>query len=208
MNLAFGQESVTAVTSMGRYVADKAIVTTGAWIADFLPPQRRALVSVTRQVVYWFEVEDPGLFTTDRFPGILWGGDRTEDYFSAFPMPPNGTPGMKVLTEQFDVTTTADTVSRAVTSAEIAHFYENFVSQKMTGVIPNCIKAAVCLYTNTPDDHFIVDFHPDSTRTIIASPCSGHGFKHSAALGEAMTQLALTGQSSLDLAPFGLARLQ
>lgn len=68
------------------------------------------------------------------------------------------------------------------------------------------LRGTVCLYTNTPDGHFIVDRHPKSERVILASPCSGHGFKFASAVGEALADLALDGKSALDLSLFRLER--
>lgn len=206
VELRFGADSVTVVTPRDRYVADQVIVAAGPWMRDFLPPSRRDLLRVTRQVVYWFEVEEPARFSTDRFPFFIWVGDTTEDYFSTFPMPPGGLPGLKVLTEQFVTATDPASVRRAVTQAEIDAFYNEFVLRRIEGVTPHCIKAAVCLYTHTPNEHFLIDRHPDCGRVLLASPCSGHGFKHSAAIGESTVQLALTGTSAIDLSPFGWAR--
>ena len=62
------------------------------------------------------------------------------------------------------------------------------------------------MYTVTPDSGFVVDHHPEHEHVTLMSPCSGHGFKHSAALGEAVAQVIVDGSSSLDLAPFSLAR--
>ena len=63
------------------------------------------------------------------------------------------------------------------------------------------------MYTVTADEHFVIDCHPESERVVIASPCSGHGFKHSAAVGETLAQLALDGASDIDISAFALARL-
>ena len=136
----------------------------------------------------------------------MWLGDTAEEYFGLFPMPPKGIPGLKMLTEQFETTTDADSVSRVVTQAEIDDFYTRFAARKVAGVSPSCVHAAVCLYTNTPDDHFVIDHHPDSNRIMLASPCSGHGFKHSAAIGEALGQWAIEGESALSLSPFASER--
>ncbi|MEM7536708.1 MAG: N-methyl-L-tryptophan oxidase [Chloroflexota bacterium] len=201
-DIQWGPTDVTVTTAQGRYDAEKVIVTAGAWMPDFLPALKRELLTVTRQVVYWFEVEEPAHYSTDNFPAFLWVGDTREEYFSTFPSPPDGIPGLKVLTEQFDVATDPNTVERTVTEAEIDTFYDEFLSKKLSGVTRNCIKAEICLYTNTPDDHFLIDFHPASERVLLASPCSGHGFKHSAAVGEAMVQLVMTGQSEIDLSSF------
>ena len=66
----------------------------------------------------------------------------------------------------------------------------------------------VCLYTNTPDEDFIIDAHPAHPQVLIVSPCSGHGFKFSSAIGEIVTDLVMEGESALDLTPFRLARFR
>ena len=67
------------------------------------------------------------------------------------------------------------------------------------------MRSIACLYTTTPDFHFIVDRHPSMRDVIVASPCSGHGFKHSAAIGECLARLATGADSPIDLSPFALA---
>jgi sarcosine oxidase len=69
-------------------------------------------------------------------------------------------------------------------------------------------ESMVCLYTNAPDEHFILDTHPGHRRVIVASPCSGHGFKFSSAIGEVIADLVLEGRSRFDLAPFSLSRFR
>ncbi len=69
-----------------------------------------------------------------------------------------------------------------------------------------CLRATACRYTVTPDFDFILDRHPKSERVWLASPCSGHGFKHSAAVGEALAEAVLVGERTFDLDPFSLAR--
>jgi sarcosine oxidase len=69
------------------------------------------------------------------------------------------------------------------------------------------VKSVSCLYTTTPDANFVIDRHPEMPSVIIASPCSGHGFKHSAAIGESLAELALEGRSALDLGSFAFSRL-
>jgi sarcosine oxidase len=80
--------------------------------------------------------------------------------------------------------------------------YESLVAPNVRGVRAACVKTVPCLYTATPDFNFVVGPHPAMPRVIVASACSGHGFKHSAALGEALAQLAAGGRSDLDLSPF------
>ena len=73
--------------------------------------------------------------------------------------------------------------------------------------VPPAATLRACLFTNTPDEHFVIDRHPETDLVIVASPCSGHGFKHSAAIGEALVEMALDGTSQLSTAPFAFSRL-
>jgi sarcosine oxidase len=80
------------------------------------------------------------------------------------------------------------------------------VAGRLKGVSAGPARAAACMYTVTPDSDFVIDHHPDSERIIIVSACSGHGFKHSAAIGEAVAELTCEGRSALDLHPFRFDR--
>lgn len=85
-------------------------------------------------------------------------------------------------------------------------FHNDFIRERLPAVSPTTARAAVCVYTVTPDKGFVLDWHPQHKRVFIASPCSGHGFKHSAAIGESIAQTMTTGASSIDLQPFALRR--
>ena len=85
--------------------------------------------------------------------------------------------------------------------------HRTYVAPYLPALSERCLKAVMCLYTVTPDAEFVIDRHPDLDRVILASPCSGHGFKHSAAIGEAIAQLALDGRSRFDLSAFTFRRL-
>ena len=63
------------------------------------------------------------------------------------------------------------------------------------------------MYTNTPDRHFLIDFHPAHPQVLVASPCSGHGFKFSSAIGELLANLLTSGKNSRDISAFRLDRL-
>ncbi len=198
---------VDVVSDKCSYSADRVVLAAGPWLHELLPQPQASLLSVTRQVVYWFEVDNLATTSTDAMPFVMWVGDTDEQYVGIFPTPPGGTPGLKILGEQFLEDTDPHSVDRSVSTDEIERFYEQLVKPKFDGVHPRCVKTAVCLYTNTPDDHFIIDHALDSDRITMMSPCSGHGFKHSAALGEAVAQQITTGTSTLDLSPFKLERL-
>ena len=139
------------------------------------------------------------------FPIFIWiFGTGSEFGFYGFPSLDGRT--IKVATEQFIETTDPDQLERDVSSVEIQSIYRDYVRDRVPGISDRCMKAAVCAYTQTPDSHFVIDFHPDDGRIIIASPCSGHGFKHSAAIGEALAELVVEDKSKLDLRRFGLDR--
>ena len=108
--------------------------------------------------------------------------------------------GLKVASEEYEDTTLPDNADREVSASESLKMFDAYVSGKLRGIGERCVKSAVCLYTVTPDSNFVID--RVSENVIVASPCSGHGFKHSAAIGETLAELALTGRSTIDTAPF------
>lgn len=200
-------DSVTITTDQATYTTDKVILSAGAWLLDLISPKYRKVLGVYRQVIYWFEADDIEAFTEENFPFLIWIGDKMEDFFSAFPTLRNGIQGVKVLTEQYHTVTHPAQLDRVVKPEEIDHIYHTLTKARIKGIKETLVHADVCMYTVTPDEHFVIDFHPESDRIVIASPCSGHGFKHSSAIGETLAELALNGQSSFDIRAFKLARL-
>ena len=142
-------EYVVVRSKGGPYQASNVVLATGPWFRELAEPEHSAQVTVTRQVVYWFEVDDLDAYSTSSIPFVMWIAQRDEDYIGLFPMPPGGTPAVKILGEQFLETTDARTVDRDVSQAEIDTFYETHVKPKFSGITPKCIRTAVCLYTNT-----------------------------------------------------------
>ncbi len=173
--------SVTVTTPARSYQADNVVLSTGPWIRDLAASEHAEQLTVTRQVVFWFDAADLASFTTDTIPYVMWIARRDEDYIGLFPMPPGGTPAVKIVSEQFLETTDPSSVDRTVSQTEIDTFYDLHVAPKFSGVRRDCVRAEVCLYVNTADDHFLIDSDPRSDRITLMSPCSGHGFKHSTA---------------------------
>ena len=87
-----------------------------------------------------------------------------------------------------------------------AHVRE-WLAGTMPGAAGELLKAETCLYTNTPDAHFLIDLHPKRSNIVLACPCSGHGFKFAPAIGEAIAELSTARQSRHDLSLFGIGRL-
>ncbi len=86
--------------------------------------------------------------------------------------------------------------------------YNTHLAGRVGSLRPSAVKSVTCLYTVTPDSHFLIDRHPENERILVVSPCSGHGFKHSAAIGEAAAETITKGQSRIDLSAFTLSRFQ
>ena len=97
-------------------------------------------------------------------------------------------------------------VNREIGEKEMERAYHKYFAKHLPNLKNKCIRAVSCLYTVTPDAKFILDTHPQFPQIIIASPCSGHGFKHSAAIGEAISELVIDGKSRFDLDAFKIDR--
>ncbi len=185
--------------------ASKVIVCAGMWSANLLGEPFGALLKVCRQTLFWFRLEEPSIFPEMSPTFILSHGPLETDICYGFPPVP-GEGSMKIATEQYVGLDSIDTLDRNVSDAEVAQMCRSHVSENFAGVTPELVKAAVCTYTVTPDYGFIIDDHPILANVTVVSACSGHGFKHSAGIGEALAQRTLTGRSDVDLSAFSVSR--
>ena len=200
-------KNVRVTTDKGSYLAKKLILAAGAWLPELLGEDFRGLFRVLRQVLFWFDVpRNIERFAPERCPVFIWELQSAPQFIYGFPALDGTRGGIKISTEQYDVETTPDTIDRMIGDDEIRATYDQFVAPQLPDVSPVCLRAATCLYTVTPDAGFIIDRHPESDAVMVVSACSGHGFKHSAAIGEALSQDTLDGASRLDLSPFRLDR--
>ncbi len=194
-------------TDAGTALAGTVVLTAGPWLGE-LRPRLAPLLTVTRQVLHWLALA-PGAHEAHReLPVFIWvTGDGPEDAFYGFPALDGPHGGLKVATERLGPPTTPEAARRDVPPAESRAMHARFVAGRLPGVRPEAVRATTCLYTTTPDSRFVVDALPGEEDVLVVSACSGHGFKHSSAIGEAVAELALTGRSTLDLGPFALGRL-
>jgi sarcosine oxidase len=200
---------VTVNTGRGVYSAEKVIVTAGPWIARFLPQPYAQLFKVSRQVMYWFDIKEKfrSTFAPPGFPIFIWIlAEGAEFGFYGFPTLDGNT--IKVATEQFTALTDPDRVRREVGMEEKQAMYNDYVQGRLAGISDRCRTATSCLYTTTPDSNFVIDVHPENDRIVMASPCSGHGFKHSAAIGEALAEQIIDGKSLIDISSFSLKKFK
>ncbi len=200
---------VEVVTNRATYTADNIIVTAGSWLPNMVSRDRAQLFTVRRQVLYWFRLKPEASVEDhkpERFPVYIWQTPSRQAIYG-FPWTGDGAPTIKIATEQYDTSTTPETVDRSVTAAETSAMYDEYVAPYFPGASPECDRSAVCMYTCVDKARFIIDELPGQSRIIVASPCSGHGFKHSAAIGEALADLAINGKAAakkFDLSKFGM----
>lgn len=186
----------------GDYFAERIVVCAGAWLGELIP-RLAPLARPERQVLGWFEPIVPGHFADGRFPVFNVSVEEGRYYgFPAFAIP-----GFKLgryhhLGEQID---TPDAWDREPNEADEA-VLRAFVDRYCPDAAGPLLTAKTCMFTNTPDEHFILDTLPGEQRVIVASPCSGHGFKFSAVVGEIIADLAIDGATRHDIGLFGLAR--
>ncbi|WP_283180810.1 N-methyl-L-tryptophan oxidase [Pseudomonas svalbardensis] len=207
MQITSDEQGVTVITDQRTILADKVVISVGMWSKGLLGEPFDRLLRVCRQKLFWFELEENARFAPVSPTYICAHGPGDEDSVYGFPPLP-GEGNLKVGTEQYSEETSPDTLDRTVSDAEAREMFDTHVRGKMAGVSSRVVKSAVCAYTVTPDGNFIIDEHPTLKNTLVVSACSGHGFKHSAALGEALAQWCVRGSSDLDLSAFSLKRFE
>ena len=199
--------AVLVETEEGVIEAGQAVVAAGAWAGRLLGPPFAGRLVPTRQVLHWFPVSDETPHAPGRCPAYIWmHGSGPGDYFYGFPAAP-GTGEVKVATEQHEAACDPDGMERAVALGEAAAMHAAHVAGRLRGAGATPARSAACLYTMTQDSGFVIDRCPGQDRVLVVSACSGHGFKHSAGIGEAAAELVQEGRSRIDLAPFRLERL-
>jgi sarcosine oxidase len=197
---------VTILTDRGVYKAKQLVVCAGPWLRRFLPAGLAKHFTVTRQVMYWFEVD--GLserYAAPAFPTWIWELQDRKNVIYGTPAI-DGSHCIKVATEQYARATTAEAVERDVSDNETRSMHQQLVAPYLPGISGRCAKTATCLYTATPDFQFVIDWLPGQRNVLLASACSGHGFKHSAAVGETVSELVAQARSTIRVGPFSLNR--
>jgi sarcosine oxidase len=195
-------DKVELTTSKGRYIAEKIIITAGAWTNALLPALQLPL-SVERQVLYWFKNGNKlghSRFLPGNMPVFIWEY-LPGKVFYGFPDLGNG---VKIAHHHIGRSIRPDDLHQDVGPEEIGEM--EAVANKYLDMEAIFASSSVCMYTNTPDEDFIIDFHPAFRNIIIASPCSGHGFKFSSLTGKLLSDMAMDNKTGFDLTPFSITR--
>ncbi len=198
-----GPAGVTVTTDRGVHHAGRLVLTAGAWMGE-VAPLLADLAVAERQVLAWLQPQAPALFAPNRFPVFNLAVEEGRYYG----LPVFEVPGFKFgRYHHRGETGPAETMRREVDGEDEAllrQFAERYFPQ---GTGPTMALHA-CAFTNTPDEHFIVDHHPEHPEVTLASPCSGHGYKFCSVMGEILADLASgDGTTAHDIGFLRLSRL-
>jgi sarcosine oxidase len=183
------REGVRVTTASGTFEAKHLVIAAGAWMSQ-LAPSLAPELSVERSVLFWFEpAAERDAFA--RLP--IYIVEDTDRIFYGFPYLEGQ--GVKVAGLHFGDRADPDTVDRTA-SARDEERVRAWLRRRMPLANGARRDAKVCMYTNTPDAHFIVDRLADDPNVVVASACSGHGFKFSSVIGEILADLVLEGETS------------
>lgn len=193
--------AVTVTTDRGEHRARRAILAPGAWLSH-LAPNLGVPLAVERQVIHWVTPRrHPERVTARHLPVAIWEYEPGRMFYVI----PDVGDGLKAALHHQGPIVDPDAPAMPASQREqavILALVERYLPDA-AGIVS---ESATCLYTNTPDGHFIVDAHPGAPEVLVASACSGHGFKFAPAVGEALADLALGTEPRVDLSPFRVSR--
>lgn len=198
-------QGVRVTTPRATYEGEKLLLSAGSWTSSLLGGLRLPL-EIERQTVFWFDTPQPApAYESRRFPiyayefkpGVICYGF------------PELSKGVKAsVMHDGEIASDPEAVDRAVREEDLAA-----LRRAIANVLPELSRARLrgattCLFTNTPDHDFVIDFHPQHANVLISTPCSGHGFKFASAIGELQADLLTKGSARFDLTPFRIDRFR
>jgi sarcosine oxidase len=200
-----GSSGVRVETERGSYEAERLVVSAGAWAGELLAGLGLPL-EVTRQILFWFRPEggvEP--YAPERVPIWIYEPDDGNMFYS-FPAV-DGADTVKVAFFRADgKPTNPETIDREVHGEEV-EFIRGYLARHVPSMNGDLVAAKTCMYTNTPDEHFVISTHPDHPHISIAAGFSGHGYKFCSVVGEILADLATEGKTEHPIDLFSPARL-
>lgn len=194
---------VRVTTDKRTYVADRLVITAGAWASKLLNSLETHAVP-ERQVLGWFHPNRPELFTPNRFPVFVVENDDATYY--GFPV--YGIPGVKVgRHHHFHEDVDPDDFDRSPSQTD-EQVLRGFLAEYFSDAAGPTMKLETCLYTNSPDGHFLIDTHPEYPEVVVAAGFSGHGFKFCSVVGEILADLTISGETPHDIELFRWGRFE
>ena len=189
------------------YRARAVVISAGAWANSLLSDLNLQLPFQVRKEQYlFFAAREPDLFKPGKMPVFLEYGCGETDIIGMYGFPLLEMNAVKVAAHQRGPYVE---LARRTFELEVdgAADVEQYVRQRFGTALGEVVASKTCLYTNTPDQHFVIDKVPGHANIILSSPCSGHGFKFAIIMGKIAAELAIEGQSSHSLSLFQISRL-
>ena len=200
------QSGVLVETASGTYEAQRLVVSAGAWAPKLLADLGLPL-EVTRQLLFWFDPKggiEP--FLPHRFPIFIWEPEDSNSFY-AIPAHDGLRGGVKVAFFRADgKPADPETIDREVHDEEV-EFIRSYLARYVPALDGDFLYAKTCMYTNTPDEHFVISVHPHYPQVAIAAGFSGHGYKFCSVVGEILADLVTEGETLLPIDLFSPARL-
>jgi sarcosine oxidase len=200
------ESGVRVETPVDSYEAERLVISPGAWAPQLLGDLDLPL-EVTRQVMFWYEPTG-GLepFLPERFPIFIWEPDDG-NMFYGFPAQDDDRGVKAAFFRAGGVSTSPETIDREVREEEIG-FLRGYLADHIPELAGRCLDARACMYTNTPDEHFVISVYPENPRVVIACGFSGHGYKFCSVVGEILADLSIEGSTPHPIDLFSPARLK
>jgi sarcosine oxidase len=195
-------DGVVVRTTRGMYRTRRLVLSAGAWMSKLLP-QLEGVAVPERQVLMWSRTLRPEHFAVGAFPVFIL--DVPEGRFYGFPE--YGIPGFKIgLFHHRGEVIDPDAWDRSVIEPADEAILRAGTRRYFPDADGPALTLKSCMFTNTPDEHFILDRLPAIPQVVVVSPCSGHGFKFVSVIGEIAADLALEGETAHDIDMFRIDR--
>ncbi len=190
-------DGVEVVTSTGRYRASRLVIAPGAWVQKVLP-ELEIPFAVRRHSMCWFQPCGAlKMFSPDRFPIYIWEVDGLQVFYG-FPFTEGEESGVKAAMHSGGDPCTPETLLEGSGDAEIAEL-RSCVSRFIPALNGPLVRTVPCMYTLTPDEHFVLSLHPEFSQVAIAAGFSGHGFKFASVIGEILAELSSVGATKREI---------
>lgn len=194
---------VQLTTGRGTYEADRLVIAPGAWAPELLQDLGVPFV-IRRHVMCWFAPTRAELFSADRFPIYMWDVDG-RDCFYGFPATGGPAEGVKVALHSGGDPCTPRSIDRTIRESD-AQDLRQYLAPCIPALNGPLLRGATCMYTMTPDEHFVLGLHPRHPQVAVAAGFSGHGFKFASAVGEILADLATKSHTNHPIDLFSPAR--
>lgn len=197
-------DGVEVLTNAGTYRAARLILSAGSWIGPLLETLGNQLpLTASKEMIAYFQPPDPEAYTPERFPIFIHRFPNTTTLGSGFPL--FGHAGFKMIFDRTGPEVEPNDPNREASPGQL-ELLKKYAASVLPSLGTRVLESVTCRYTMTPDKHFVIDLHPAHPQIVIASPCSGHGFKFGCVIGRILADLAIQGRTDHPIERFQIGR--